>query len=214
MAGRNESFFHGTVHDIGVGRHVLPARAAGKKNKPGSKGYAKQRSDEHAYAAEDEAKAWEFANHRAMNSRLQASEQGHGAAPAAQRARVYEVAPHPMMRKGVYHPDHPKHSPESGADREWIAPQYKITGVHDTMPGHQGTFPNINWNQFATVSGLSDANHPNDEEVELGHAFSQSPSWRAKNDADLKAQIASRRNPPQKEVRGQLSLFPHPDERR
>lgn len=205
MAARNESFFHGTVHDIGVGRHVLPGKVAGKRNKRPSMGYAKQRSEDHAYAAEDEATAWDFATSRAMNSRLQAGKEGH-ASPPAQRARVYEVAPHPMMRKGVYHPDHPNNNPENGKEREWIAPKFKITGVHDIMPGHQGTFPNINWNQFSSVAGIWDANHPSD--VEEGHEPYASPARKRK------FQETYAPKPPHEEVTGQLPLFPHPDERR
>lgn len=212
MAGRNESFFHGTVHDIGVGHYVLPGKTTGKRNMPPSKGYARQRSADHAYAAENEARAWDFADQRAMNSRIQAGREGHSS-PSAQRARVYEVAPHPMMRKGVYHSDHPDHVPDNGADQEWIAPKYKVIGVHDTKPGHQGTFPNINWNQFSIVSGISDANHPINAE-DNRHAPYSSPSGRAKNDADLAEHIANMRNPPSKEVRGQLPLFEHPAERR
>src|SRR5215475_5226679 len=142
MAGRNESFFHGTVHDIGIGGRILPARETGVHNKPGSKGYSRQRSDRHAYATEDENRAWQFAMERSADSRMKAGEEGHPS-PLAHRARVYEVAPHRMMRPGVYHSDNPNHVPGYGDDREWIAPNYKITGVHDIKPGHQGTFPNI-----------------------------------------------------------------------
>lgn len=205
MAGRNESFFHGTVHDIGVGRHVLPARASGVHNKPGSKGYAMQRSDRHAYASESEAKAWDFAETRSMTSRLKAGEQGFSHSPSSHRARVYEVAPHPMMRKGVYHADHPKHDPQSGDDREWIAPQYKVKAVHDIMPGRQGTFPSINWNQFSSVVGISDANHPSNDDLEMGHEPYQSPRRRQQVDDDIHAQMHPVKH---EEVRGQLPLFP------
>jgi hypothetical protein len=206
VTGRNDSFFHGTVHDIGVGRRVLPARESGKSNYKGSMGYGGQRSERHAHATEVEAEAWDFATRKVDHSSQQAMWQD-SPRPKSQRARVYEVAPHPMMRKGIYHPDHPRNRKDVTGVHEWLAPNYKVTAVHDIMPGRQGTIPNINWNQFSSVKGMSDANHPTDEEVEHGHAFYQSPSFWNKHEQ----QYAPK--PKRTEVRGQLSLFPHLDER-
>ena len=206
-SGRKASFFHGTVHDIGIGGRILPARESGKSNYKGTMGYAGQRSDRHAYATEDESEAWEFANRKVDRSTEQALRQEQRP-PASQRARVYEVAAHPMMRKGVYHPEHPLHRTDVNSVQEWIAPHYKVTAVHDIMPGRQGTFPTINWNQFSSAVSFSDANHPTDEEVEHGHSFYQSPSFWAKHEQ----QYAPK--PKRVEVTGQLSMFPHLDEGR
>ena len=74
------------------------------------------------------------------------------------------------------------------------------------MPGRQGTFPNINWNQFSSVAGIWDANHPSD--VEEGHEPYASPERKRK----FQEMYAPK--PPHEEVTGQLPLFPHPDERR
>src|SRR4051794_7122714 len=118
MPGRNESFFHGTTHDIGIGGRILPARESGKNNYKGSLGYAQQRSDRHAYASEREDEAWEFADRKVDASADQAIRQGMPT-PKSQRARVYEVEPHRMMRKGVYHPDHPQNRKDVSQVHEW-----------------------------------------------------------------------------------------------
>jgi hypothetical protein len=208
MPGRTEAFYHGTTHDIGVGHYVVPARESGKKNYKGTMGYGGQQSGRHAHATTREDEAWDFATRKVSHSTDQARRQD-SPTPQDQRARVYEVAPHPMMRKGIYHPDHPRNRKDVTPVHEWLAPKYKVTAVHDIMPGRQGTIPTVNWNQFSSVkSMMSDANHPTDEEVEHGHSFYQSTAFWEKHEQQ------NAPKPKRTEVTGQLSLFPHLDERR
>jgi hypothetical protein len=79
------------------------------------------------------------------------------------RTRVYTVAPHPEMKRGVYH----------GMYKEHVAPSFNVEDRIDTMPGHQGTFPSINWKQFEQFvpnpEGIPrDVNHPTPHQVEHG----------------------------------------------
>lgn len=73
---------------------------------------------------------------------------------------------------GVYHPDHPrwKGKPSTGqfdAFPEWVSRKgFKVTEQIDTKPGHQGTFPSVNWNLHKVRGYGSDANHPDWEEVQ------------------------------------------------
>jgi hypothetical protein len=168
MAERNLNFFHGTVHDIGVGRHVLPANKAGRTNYK-DHGYAGQKSSQYAFATEDENIAWDFATRSEQKRRFSAHAQDRPN-PPNDRARVYEVSPAPLMRRGVFHSEHPLHnSAEMDDTKEWISSKYRTKRAIDIMPGRQGTFPNINWNQFSAIHTYSDANHPTDTEVEFGH---------------------------------------------
>lgn len=165
MAERNQQFFHGTTHDIGVGNYVLPANQAGKSNW-GAVGYGGQKSSEHAFATESESTAWHFA---AKAGQIMRAKANRGEGPYPKRARVYEVAPNAEMQPGVYHSDHPLHDAGLGDHQEWVAPKFRTTVQHDSEPGRQATFPHINWNQFSAIKTLSDANHPDDRDIEFGH---------------------------------------------
>lgn len=60
--------------------------------------------------------------------------------------------------------------PTGGADGhgvgEHTAKSAQVVERHDIMPGRQGTFPTINWNQFAK---FSEVNHPSDADIAGGH---------------------------------------------
>lgn len=168
MDGRSDEFFHGTAYNIPVGQHVLPANKSGRSIW-GSQGHAGQRSDEHAFATTNEDTAWTFANH-AKTLGAGRFDAGYADHPVG-RAHVLTVAPNPMMRPGVYNESHPDYNPESGNLHEYVAPRFRVTGRKDIMPGRQGTFPNLNWNQFShpDMNKVADANHPRDEDIQGGH---------------------------------------------
>lgn len=156
MVGRNESFFHGTASHISDA--VRPGAQVGKTVWGRTGESHGQPSEEHAFATSHEDEAWNFARFA-------------GGADKSRRARVYTVAPHPDMKVGVHHPEHAEYSPDLGGIHEYVAPEFKVTGRHDIAPGHQGTFPNINWHQFAHADIFGDPNHPTSEQVEEGQSF-------------------------------------------
>jgi hypothetical protein len=134
--------FHGTAHPL-EGDKILPGKEIGRSQWKDAGEIHGERSSDHAWASPDEPLAWNYA--RVASGHLDHTD-------PANRPRVHEVAPHPEMRRGSTNT-----FDETGGD-EYYAPHFKTTGVvHDIKPGHQGTFPTINWQQFAT-SG--DANHP------------------------------------------------------
>jgi ribosomal protein L35 len=49
---------------------------------------------------------------------------------------------------------------------EHVAPRWKVTGSLDIKPGHQGTFPQENWNRYKDQKAPAgyDANHPSDHD--------------------------------------------------
>lgn len=154
--------YHGTTHDID-GRDIVPAKKLDEaKSVWKDHGHSGQKSANHAFATEDEGTAWEFGSQAGMMKRA--------GGPQPDRVRVHEVAPHPLMRPGVFHADHPAHN--GGEDlKEWVAPSFRSKGTIDIMPGRQGTFPTLNWNQFrGEHSGYwSDMNHPTDDDIAEGH---------------------------------------------
>lgn len=115
-----------------------------------------------AFTSSSEPKAWWYATHASNNT--------------LGRARVYEVEPHPNTEVGTYNPAHPnfwRSVSRRGSRENWdeyTAPHFTVTGVHDIIPGRQGTFPQINWRQFSTRgnSQMYDPNHPTPNEVEHG----------------------------------------------
>jgi hypothetical protein len=152
-----DGLYHGTSKVI-HGEHVLPAYRTDHK----TVNYG-QSNPNLAYATEDEDTAWELpasANNRPGTARM------------AGRIRVHELQPNKSMEPGRYHPDHENFSGENLA--EWVAPKFKVTNTLDIKPGQQGTFPSLNWNQFAKQGAptpFSDNfNHPDDHEIEHGHA--------------------------------------------
>lgn len=160
--GRQE-LFHGTVANI-KDEVVRPAGRGSAGSKHGSVGYRwGQRSDEHAFATETEGNAWKWAQNTAWDYK----------APEP-RQRVYKVAAGPEAKIGVYHPDHPrwKGNPPPGefdSFPEWVSRKgFNVTEQIDTKPGHQGTFPSVNWNTLKTRGWSSDANHPDWDTVRYG----------------------------------------------
>lgn len=183
------TLYHGTTHDI-VGRDVVPSNAGAHTNNVwGDMGHSGQRSNEHAFATESEDTAWKFADAAGINARYDAmrsrqdvaSAKGRGVehlseeAPEPSRARVHTVSPNPQMQPGVYHhasPSFGTKGTDSAQDlKEWRAPAFRVTGRIDIKPGHQGTFPELNWNQFrgGHASVGMEANHPTDDAISEGH---------------------------------------------
>lgn len=193
MPEQGPQFFHGTTHDI-AGGVIRPAnKLPDGKGMWGSMGHSGQRSDEHAFATTDESIAWQFGSQSGISARAKRAQvvkanenQGYEAdlgippayrqdgvqpVPEVGRVRVHTVAPNPRMKPGVYNRAHPNFRSDQVDLKEFVAPSFRSTGVIDTMPGRQGTFPNINWNQFASskVDYAQDANHPDDESISDGH---------------------------------------------
>lgn len=147
--------FHGTSRDIP--KSVRPATEHQKGSVWDDTGapYG-QSARAHAYATTDEHVAWDFA-------KMSADRWGG-------RERVYKVAaPSDKVKIGAYNADHPKRSEweesEWGAPedlKEYVAPRFKVTDRIDIKPGHQGTFPEIDWNQHKhpLAPYWYDANHP------------------------------------------------------
>lgn len=83
------------------------------------------------------------------------------------------VSTEPGRRSAVYRvkPDNPVEPPE-GADipGEVISPSAKVVERIDIAPGRQGTFPQLNWNQFALHTGREAPaihNYPDEEEPDM-----------------------------------------------
>lgn len=147
----NGQLFHGTAAPQSLEK-ILPAVKHGGESHWGSMGWENgQRSNEHAFATSDESQAWHFAKYASASN--------------GERAFVHTVAPSARMKPGV-------HSYLS----EYVAPSFKVTGREDIMPGRQGTFPNLNWNQFRHPDTIVDTNHPYNE-------HDRAPSYSA-NEAD------------------------------
>jgi hypothetical protein len=151
--------YHGTARDIG--ERVLPAAVHGGHSYWGSTGTTRDEpARDHAWAHPNEAATWDMALDRA-NFHLAT---GSKVAP---RARVYAV--------------HQNHQQSPGHDTsipgEMKAPHYDVAHPIHTMPGRQGTFPDVNWNQHVThpdgsprwLPGDEDANHPSHLSVQFGH---------------------------------------------
>lgn len=173
-AERKQQFFHGTTHDINVGDYIVPASQSGH-SQWNDAGYSGQRSQSHAFATGKEDEAWHFAN---TAGTIKRSEYAHGYADEAPgRVRVHMVDAAPKMRYGVFNPKNFNHDPRNGSWDEYTAPRFKSKGTIDIMPGRQGTFPQLNWNQFTSdkMPYHQDANHPTDQAIEHGHGVSGRP---------------------------------------
>lgn len=169
--------YHGTTYDL-QGKDIKPAARVSHPNMSvwGDLGHSGQQSKDHAFATESEDTAWQFASQAGMMKRSEAVRGYLPPTVQVGRVRVHEVAPHPLMRPGVYHADHPAH--DGGEDlQEWVAPSFRSKGTIDTMPGRQGTFPQLNWNQFKSdrAGYAEDANHPSDQDISMGHGNRRSP---------------------------------------
>jgi hypothetical protein len=149
--------YHGTDVDI-KDDQILPAKVHGGESNWGDTGSSYgEPSNEHAWAHPSEAKTWEFAKDR-VNYHYGMD----GDAPG-RRARVFAVKPNEQMTPGG-----------RGVAGEYKAPHFDIAHPIDIQPGHQGTFPEVNWNKHAldgghALPGEGDANHPTDDEVKYGH---------------------------------------------
>lgn len=184
MAERKREFFHGTTFDL-RGPDILPSTVQGRSIW-GDTGHSGQRSREHAFATENEGVAWQFASQAGMMARanqdavISANAKGYTPkqqVPNVGRVQVHTVAPNPLMQRGVFNAEHPDHNGMEDL-QEWKAPAFRVTGTQHIMPGRQGTFSNINWNQFRKVGAHYDidTNHPSDREVEVGH-YAASTYW-------------------------------------
>lgn len=180
--------FHGTTFDV-QGKDIVPAkRLDPTKSNWEEAGHSGQSSRDHAFASESEHIAWQFGSQASSIQRYKAAAiqaanertspevsrlmgMAHPepqAVPEVGRVRVHTVAPNPMMQRGVYHGDHPNFSEHTEDLQEWKSPAFRITGTHDIMPGRQGTFPQLNWNQFSKGQPNQDANHPDDHSAKFG----------------------------------------------
>jgi hypothetical protein len=151
--------FHGTAHEVEPGSSIVPGKQYGKSSfRHGGVGPRGKAHSESAFATTSEDEAWHFAERSAYY---------HGG-----RGRVHEVEPHPDMQPGLYNPEHPTFARRNRHEaiktwREYAAPSFRPTGkTIDIKPGRQGTFPNLNWNQFsADKMNVFDKNHPDPYEV-------------------------------------------------
>ena len=162
------TLFHGTRASLDVGDRVLPSRVSGAEtglmtsfdtpeNASGKYAFAIHGSGDHAHTDDDaEHYAWSMANRNHIGT---------------DRPRVLTVAPSHDMEPGDYHWDSPTNEDRRQVTESFKSdnhiPEYRsptgfrVTGVHDTMPGRQGTLP-INWAQFHSNRNTVEANHPGD----------------------------------------------------
>lgn len=151
--------YHGSTYDIGS--RVEPA------GKTGNTGYTPhsnksvlrkakkfgQESHNTSFATGSEDVAWNAAEYGGQHR--QAAE-GLKATP---RSVVYEVHPHPEMRKGAFK-----------QDEEYVAPHFDVKNRIDIKPGHQGTLPGINFNEYDLTKGnMGDRNHPQGDDFQILH---------------------------------------------
>lgn len=162
-------WFHGTRHDI-EGGWVEPADKVGKQVSEASLGDPGGLSGgNHAFAVRgDEGYAW----HAAQEFHNQ----------QIGRARVYEVHPTRDRYPGPWNPEHRDfrenvrargYDPDEAGQDEWASPTgWKVKSRIDIKPGHQGTFPQVDWEKHAvrlwTLPRRTDFNHPTDETIAMG----------------------------------------------
>ena len=163
-----EPLYHGTSQAI-EGGTILPPRVHGKESHWGGQNYvspAGERARDYAYVHPDEETAWEFAAQRSSMDDWDPDN------PPA-RPRVYET--HHAADESEGHDVYGEIKSPSGFD---------IKRSVDIIPGRQGTFPQINWHQFAQARGGSDghvedapspfaSNHPHDLAIKYGHEIAQ-----------------------------------------
>lgn len=131
-----DELYHGTA--VELGGKVLPAEKHGGESVWGNYGSNRgQRSADHAFATSDEGAAWSYAKHTAKHLN-------------DERAYVAKVSPDGPISRGQFHHQ----------NNEYIAPSYTVTDRIDTMPGRQGTIPQVNWNDYRPGNSYTDANHP------------------------------------------------------
>lgn len=153
--------YHGTTREIEG--QILPAKVHGGQSYWGATGgdVRGEASEDYAWAHPHETKTWDAAMDR-TNFHYQQWDESNPH-PIAPRARVYAV--------------HPNENQSPGNDvsmaGEIKSTHFKIAHPIDIMPGHQGTFPEVNWNEHVKADtylpGDEDANHPSHLSVQFGH---------------------------------------------
>lgn len=157
---KDQFLFHGTATDV-PGDKILPAKVHGGTSHWGDIGSTRgEPANAHAWAHPDEKQTWDFAMDRVIHTSNETEWNP--------RARVYAVHPNAQQSPGK----------DPSIPGEVKAPHFDIAQRIDIMPGRQGTFPEINWNDHILhTGGLSDkedANHPKDTSVQFGHKYG---SW-------------------------------------
>lgn len=146
--------YHGTTAKIEG--QVLPAKVHGGQSFWGDTGSSRgEAANEHAWAHPDEELTWMFAHQRVIHSSIENDWNP--------RARVYAVHPNKEQTPGN----------DPSIEGEVKAPKFDIAHPIDTMPGRQGTFPEINWNHHIEhlAAEDEDANHPKNLSVQFGHRY-------------------------------------------
>ena len=147
--------FHGTTRDIEG--QILPAKVHGGHSYWGETGHTRSEpSNEYAWAHPNEQVAWQAALDRVESHYVEGEEKGP-------RARVYAVHPNENQSPGM----------DKSMAGEIKSTHFDIAHPVDTMPGRQGTFPSINWNEYTGkgqyLPGDEDTNHPSHLSVQFGH---------------------------------------------
>ena len=188
--------YHGTARDV-EGR-IRPAAETGIHTFEGNKpqvlpGGGQGQIQDVAHVTTDEAHAWTMA---AMAARPRASGNPRGG-----RSRVYVAEAHPEMVPG-----------QREHESEYVAPHFDVRDSIDIKPPvqqgkktlyHQGTFPQVNWREFAAFRHpQEDPNHPKPgeelSEAERSEKAMQSPVYQA---------IVARTRKPEESPKNQRRLF-------
>lgn len=195
------TLFHGTAHDL-VGDTLKPGVRLGAGIGSDYHKHQGQSREDIVSASSQESKAWNMA-----------SLSGPG------RARVHVVEPHPETRIGVENQDHPAfieafekklwHKPVDNA--EFVAPSFKVTDTHWTMPpergaqSRQGTLPTIDWSQHLSKAqfGMGNANWSANHEDPMATAKHDEADARREN----RRRTKSGQHWKHTEVTGQQGLF-------
>ena len=153
-----EPLFHGTSGYVKDNDTILPPSVSGQESFWSGHGGDEPRH--HAFASPNEDIAWHFARQRPREDT---------------RPRVYEVE-----HAADEHP-----GKDLGKDEVVSQIGFPIKRRIDTMPGRQGTFPQINWWDHTHPVGKdiwdpkkyqawehvdsAEVNHPSDDEITYGH---------------------------------------------
>lgn len=189
-----ETLYHGTIHPL-EGDTLVPGKKFGATNLgvDPHKHHGQSRHD-WVSATDSEDKAWTFAT----------GASGLSTDAVKPRTRVHVLEPHPDTKIGVEHIDHPVLQ-KAFAENAWkkpdisgehVAPSFRVRETLDTRPGWQGTFPQLNWNQFAAkgLRGYHDMNHPSDHRDD----------WEGFRQRQLGKELAGEKNAAISEGQGRL----------
>ena len=156
--------YHGTTREIKG--QVLPAEVHGGHSYWDTTGSTRDEpARKFAWAHPDEGVTWDAAHDRVNAHIISDAEANGGEDPPLRRARVYAVKPNANQSPG--------HDPSLPGEVK--STHFDIVHQIDTMPGRQGTFPDVNWNEYTKGSrsrylpGDEDANHPSNLSVQFGH---------------------------------------------